>query len=592
MKLPIEELQKYVDTCPIAYYAGRPIKMTVKRCQTSYADIVNEKIVISSTQLNQSLDKVDDVDISLVRPLVYHEVSHVILSPKSLSEVNWTIRYSSNEIRDIFDECYKLKVDIDIQTLVNIVEDERIETVYKNVYMDVDFFANLCRLATPAKCYDLTSSFGFVSAFFDIVRFHDAKLPIDVKKHVNNIRQLLHKHSKLRSTSGKDASTAYVCDIVRAYYALIQDLLDLRDKQQMQKQNQQMQEAKDGEQSYDNGNGYHDDDFDNEEDEEENEDEEESDDVEEKEVSHNDNSKVSDINDDETTSDEKEFDDGSEIDEDNIGKTHHVELENDVSVNKPNASDDKRDKKMYAEDVVLIDNVRKEFENVIFKQKDEAVYSLLTTKFFIKNMHSKQMGAIHKHSGKLDVKAVGRNDWKIFKQPSMFSDGSKIGKRLHLIIVLDQSGSYSHNDEATNKILSAIVDAEKKIKSFEFTMVKFGSGFHVCDKDDRYSESNEGTEFSIELFRTIESVKKPGYANFIIFLNDGAAWCSSYYSVDGVKTLMQKVLDHNNCVCILDYDAYQAWFKKFKTAKVIVTSDYVNQLSMNVCNALSAMLAV
>ena len=589
-----EQLQEYCMMFPIAYYAGKPLPLEAQEVATSCANIVNNSIYISVSQVNKMIKEMQHVDAVLIRPLVYHEVSHVILSPRETQYAINSVYYNNAHVEKMRHDDSFADARINIGILVNLFEDERIECLTRNTYMEVNFYESICRLNDWTGPRFPTS---LQSAFYDMIRFHKFK-GLDFKWHkfYNRSRALIIKWSTLQPESPKDIVIEYVNDIADLYYDFVIEAKNSKEfySRIINAKEQEKQAAEEAKKR-------------------EKEEQEEKwrrlfcDDKPEI----NPSMRQPEENDEDVEDVEDKDDEAEDVDEVNEANPGRKAKQNDVEHGKQAEQQEVQDKafdndKANEEDkddeplidvpnstTLNVETTRKIFNDVVFDNQDENVKRLLNQKFFIKDMHGMQMGAIHKHSGKLDVKAVGRNDWKIFKQPSMFSDGSKIGKKMHLILVLDQSGSYAGNDVATNKILASLISAEEHIKAFEFTVLKFGTGFHVCKKNERYSDSHEGTEFSISLFEQIDKLKRQDSANFIIFLNDGAAWTSGLWDDKrAITNAMKKALDHNNCVCILDYDAHDSWFKSMKHAKVIVTYEYVKKLSNNVCEALEAMLAV
>ena len=589
MNIALGELQEYCAACPIAYYAGRSLPLKAACVPSSYANIVNGEIVISLPQVNNAMKDVQAADISLVRPLVYHEVSHVILTPRHLDVGISYAQWNNEKMRKMtYDDADLAKHSANVKLLVNLFEDERIETVSKDTYMEVDFYKNCCRVNDWHRPVVPTTAFN---AFYMVVRLHAMKsLDFDWKQFYERSRQLILKWAELNPNSSEDDCKSYCNDICDLYYDFVVALLATNQFKDAMTEEKAKKEAKDEAAMRALANGIRQDDM-----PQESEESDESQIVSDKSDEKPDGQQADAADEMHDAKKPDETQDDEEIDL----KNANVDGSNQSFGDTADATSAKEDDDVAKEFDLpnsmrkSVEELRKSFAEFVFDKQDENVKQLLLQKFFIKDMHGKQMNAIHKHHGKLDVKAVGRDDWKIFKRRCDATDGSKLGKKMHLILVLDQSGSYSGNDYATNLVLASLVAAEKRLKGFEFTLVKFGNWFRVCKKEERYSESHEGTEFSVEMFKQIDALKRQDSANFIIFLNDGAAWTTGYgYDKRDVIAAMKKALDHNNCVCILDDDAYSTWFKGMKKAKMIVTSSYVEKLSDNVCEALGAMISV
>ena len=145
MKILLSELEKIVKEIPISYYCGYPISITVdKDVEMSYYSPVSDAIVISLKQVNCALAMAsDDCDkMSTARAFVYHEVSHSMLTPK----------------------------DLQVDDIVNIVEDERIERYYNNFYYGVNFKKNIYNVCGYKNMNDVVPSKNPKEAFFKTVR--------------------------------------------------------------------------------------------------------------------------------------------------------------------------------------------------------------------------------------------------------------------------------------------------------------------------------------------------------------------------------------------------------------------------------------
>lgn len=164
MELSFAKCEAIVNTLPIGLYVGRRVPLElVKDEQTSFYSITEDKIIISYPIIAHRFSQVQNNtcdEEEAVRSMVYHEVSHAILT--------------STELENSFQ--------------VNCVEDQRIETVLSHYYHGVDFRKQLYDIygghapkATDAK-----------SAFFNAVRFGLGTGKVQVAVH-----DLIKKYSKI-----------------------------------------------------------------------------------------------------------------------------------------------------------------------------------------------------------------------------------------------------------------------------------------------------------------------------------------------------------------------------------------------------------
>lgn len=113
MDVSFARVEQILKTLPIGYYCGRDIKVSLSKQDTTYYDFSNDCIRISYPMIQRSVKLLsDDSKIENdIRCLLYHEVSHAILTPSNIRK----------------DDFY------------NVFEDERIETILQDYYMRVDF---------------------------------------------------------------------------------------------------------------------------------------------------------------------------------------------------------------------------------------------------------------------------------------------------------------------------------------------------------------------------------------------------------------------------------------------------------------------
>ena len=114
MKVSLAQVEGILKTLPIGLYALSRVETTLSADEeTSFYNPVTNSITISYPIIALGLEKVTNPDLieTAVRTMLYHEVSHAILTPRNL--YNTDIR--------------------------NIAEDERIETLLRNYYLGVDF---------------------------------------------------------------------------------------------------------------------------------------------------------------------------------------------------------------------------------------------------------------------------------------------------------------------------------------------------------------------------------------------------------------------------------------------------------------------
>lgn len=191
MNVPIAMIKSIAEGLPIGLYAKRRIPVTIDEEEpTSYYNPVSDEIVISSKIIQEGLKHVHkkkDIEPA-VRSMLYHEVSHSILTPNRMKMTDW----------------------------MNIFEDERIETILGDYFLDVDFkkqvlhingFKSLDEVPNPAPTA--------MAKFYSVVRFG-----IGEKKFVDEVDRIIKDYAKFNSSTYLWQTYSYI-DEVKALYRAI-----------------------------------------------------------------------------------------------------------------------------------------------------------------------------------------------------------------------------------------------------------------------------------------------------------------------------------------------------------------------------------
>ena len=153
--------KQLLQKLPIGYYLKRRLDVSLENCRTSYFDVANNRLAVSYPQLR----KLKDASEEDIRCLLYHEVSHALLTP---------LKLHMNDIRNIF-------------------EDERIETICKDFYLNVNFKEFCKKINGYNESMQPNDEREF---FYFIVRFR--KGPADL---VEQVQDIIKKYSILNRLS-------------------------------------------------------------------------------------------------------------------------------------------------------------------------------------------------------------------------------------------------------------------------------------------------------------------------------------------------------------------------------------------------------
>ena len=199
MKVTFREIKEVFETLPISYYAKRRVNTILEprtKVGTSYYDPRLDEIHIDASIIINGLLSTPETDDeyskeTAVRSMVYHELSHAILTPHYQHLINY---FKHPQAAMVF----------------NIFEDERIETLLENFYIDTNFKKNLLYI-NGGKISAPTSD--KLSKFYYLVRFRGYQGTSAAKEVVRIIR----KYSKLNCNSFSMETHDYLKEIWRLW---------------------------------------------------------------------------------------------------------------------------------------------------------------------------------------------------------------------------------------------------------------------------------------------------------------------------------------------------------------------------------------
>lgn len=544
MNISFAKTQIIFDTLPIGYYLGRSIDITLSETsEGSYFDPAKDCIIISypciaKTVTTVSTDMSDEDIETLIRGLVYHEVSHVILTPKNLMT-----HCSNNRER----------------TAVNILEDERIETLFRDVYMLTDFKKNVLMINN----YDGTSKpKNKEEAFYHLVRFHQGE-----KSWLERLHTLIRNHSAVNSVT----DSYNVRNMARDYIEFYNDF---------------MHEHKDE---------------DYEKDSSENKDQSES--SEENTSSSSSSSSISSMDSDDTNESSKSDEKNDTNDDESKDGTTSVKVSDDAtdeedtdSINGSNPIPDILDKIM--EDVQKnpkydLDGVKRAFSKVANIYYDAKLEAKLTELINSKLKKKASNGsAINAYSGRLNPKSVGlRDDYKWWAQKNRAGHMRQFTK-VHFNLFIDNSGSFSSNDIAMNTFIRTL--DKINIPDFTFDVITINTKIDEWKDTKNIFDSYGGNILDDRIQPVFIKHQKSATNNVNIVLFDGDAHSDDEYCLwghsdmslpDGKKYEPFKHFDSGNTIIISDR-SNEKYINRanMSKAKVSYTSNYVQEFIDTVIN--------
>lgn len=227
MKLSFAACEDILKTLPIGYYLGHPVACRLDpEGEDTFINMDTESVTISYPTIATALEniKVPVEPESVIRGLLYHEISHALLTPTRLFT-----SYTPQAVEAVLNTTGYSKerahyLTANVRKIMNIFEDERIETICRDYYMNVDFKKNLFLINDVAPKEAAASSDPMIR-FFAGVRFRETspELLAEVKTAIRNTANLCN---------GTTYSTCadYVLKILGLFNKFIKDSDDLSNK--------------------------------------------------------------------------------------------------------------------------------------------------------------------------------------------------------------------------------------------------------------------------------------------------------------------------------------------------------------------------
>ena len=545
MELSYARCEQILNTLPIGYYTGRRIGISLdKEEKTSFYSPLEDKIIVSypiiAHRMGQMPENSDEEEA--VRSMLYHEVSHAILTPKAMH---------SNDI-------------------VNIMEDERIESVLRNYYHNVDFRKQL---------YDLhgghvPKATNTMKAYYNAVRFGLGTGAI--QKEVNRI---LKQYAPMNRNT-KDWEDNRI-DIAR-YQSDINNLYHMVDKE-FAKNPDAFNEPKGGgegemKQMDSVGNGNNND-----------SDKKKSKSTEQKESNGSNDSKESNGSKESNDSKESDESDDANNEQENNGKADGEPNTEDMP---EKIGDAEREIQMNPEELKrMVGSCLCDKPNFSEKQQKKLTEFQKAVETIIGNFNKKNSGGsgINAYSGVFNPRAVARQDYRFFER-SMSTQGNNRFGTCHLNLIIDCSGSFCYNEDLTNGILAVLTEVERKNRNFSMDVVFINHQLKVCESvRDRVMNTWGGNRIPSDMKEILLKLQKPQTCNYNIVLFDGDAMCDNTDIHGGMDGYVRRfgVFDMKQTTLITDPDNQRYLGKGFSSTKVVVTRNYTDELVKNIQNALT-----
>lgn len=479
MQITYSFLESIFNTLSISYYLGRPINAKLsKNSIDSFYSPEKDLIIISAPSIammlyHQQFNK--DYAEEIIRGLLYHEVSHVILTGK-----NWINEVNTKKEKKCF----------------NIFEDERIETLFMNMYYNTNFKKNIILLNN----YQGQAPKNADEAWYFLVRFHAGE-----QRWLDVVENIIDRYMTLNAESSCYEWRNYIDDIMEFYDDFCKDW-NQHNTETEPESNEEDDEESAMNDVFGNGTGDSGDDSDDTEDSSDISDGSNS-------KSNKKNSKDKDAN--------GEDDGNAESDENKKNGKKLVTAEEAEQMAKEMkkfnaAATDKPQKGCGNEHRIIRDafEMFNEFNNAELKAKLAKIILMANKK---KGYYSNSRRTYN--NGRIGPRNIVENDYKWFNDKGR--NNNKAYSKIHFNLFIDNSGSWSADLEV-NQFIRAL--NEIKSTDFDFDVITINCDIVEWPTSDAYVfRSGGGTNLSNAIAPIIKKHTLPGCQNYNIVVFDGDA---------------------------------------------------------------------
>ena len=549
MNVTFADVKRQVDELPIGYYAKRRVGMTVDAsAESSYYNPATDEICISYKQICKGFEHADSENEAYketaIRSMVYHELSHVIMTPGELFDY-----VHGSELRAV----------------MNVFEDERIETVLRDFYMNVNFKKNVLYI-NGGKINPPTNAF---SEFYNLVRFR-AHNNEDFLREVRDIIKDFPDNFESDASDWWSRRNERGCKI-REYVERVKALWNKIQKDWAKNGNSsspsedELQEMSDkiNDESA-SGSGYDKNDK-------------------------TDGGKNGNPNEQNGEGKGKQNGEGSdegEGEQKGEGKNGEGEgdqTEQDGKAKSTRSHSDLEDAMERIEHSLKNGDGGKNsamFQRSINKFRDTKTTEMLKSIIETFNKKNSNGNGTHGYSGIFNPRNVVNENYKYFDRRITSKGNNKFGK-FHLNLFIDESGSFCNLQDSANTILQSLTEVERQNHNFSFDLICDSDGFREVDKNHRVIKAGGGNYISYdEVMNMMKKHTKKDAYTYNIVLHDG------YVDQKGSKNFFLG-WDRNNCT-IIDTGDNREYFEDVKNARIVITpyKQLVVQLGEEVAKAL------
>ena len=583
MNITFEEMKDIAKTLPIGYYLGRKVEVTIDPGGGAYADVVKSVIHVGMDILKQAASHIDAAEAAkwdrekLLRCVLYHEIGHLLLTPKSLF---YSLLFAACDSVTEATKWFGSLTDNQKHGIMNVFEDERLECVLASVFMGVDFkgFCNLVNKGTAA-------SKDPVMEFLDVVRLR--KTTSEISSRIDDIIQD-HATLSVNDYYHDKVAMSYATSVINFAY----DVIGKPKEDGKSEPSPSSDGGKSGDtppQPEDGGEGDDDAETPPDDGESDGESEPSDDDGGDSDEHDSDEHDGEDGEDGEAEKDGEAEEDGKCDEQDADGEETPEEHDADNPKEDDGGdSDDAADgepanasKSPVPRSVSLPSGLLERVAGKIFVEPTHEVqekFSQLARRLARKRglTGAGRYSALH---GKINVKRDAMDKERIFRRSADIGDA--INRGTNITLWVDVSGSFYHSVPVLNRILVAANRITKIDQNIRINLVKMGDDAVVAKDNDWEIHAGGGNCINRSYFESWKMTRDKTRRNIDVVVFDGNAKSDdnkkSERMSDG-RAIESVIWNHPDCHIVSDSDNKRHFDKLHNAHVTYMDSGYAEQL--------------
>ncbi len=536
--------EEVLRTLPVGYYLGHQVTMNLDtKGDATFINMENESITVSYKNIaDMCKNAPEDIDKeSIIRSLFYHEISHAIMtpSPKTLPNEAGFFRsqcgLSPNQAQYIFSI---------FKDLFNIFEDERIETLLANYYMNVNFKRNVILLNNIDPNVEQYNK-DPIKKFFVLVRYRVG--PEELVEEVSSIIRtygnitatgISKKHGKSTNYAGKE-----IRNTINNYYKHIVNLF-LKLNPEVQNN---LEQAKSNTEAY-------------------------SENCTEDESNNPGNGAARAVR--------TKCDGGAASCEDCTGALTQKEVEQILGQVAQQIDKNPIPVNLGAIKTIAVKSTTNAGAAAVADRLNMVLASAM-------NKREARSSCSYGYAGQIDPRACMNRNYKWFAKKASGSSDAKRFDKIHFNLFCDNSGSFAASMDTMNGLILTMKKLAEKNHDFSVTIIHCQAGVKVPDQNNPYLDTNGGSQLTKEIFEIYNRAQVPNATNYNLVVFDGEMKALNDY--DGKNFA---AFNHPNCIVVSDTDN-EEYFKKYAPqAKCkFLTGDYAKQFEQVVLEQIERALA-